>query len=235
MRKSKASTAALLGRRGRRTVLLAALLLGLAAGVAYATTTIAGNGGQTIQACANETNGLVRIVAESTECHAGEQSVAWNVRGPQGEPGPAGPQGPAGPPGPQGSGGGPLAYAHVLADGTVDVLRSSDTVLGVQRVAVPGTGIPEMNIPATPAYCFELTVDPRNVVVTTETSLEHVQPPPPPPVGSLPPMPSVFVRTTTASATVQQGIASELGCPAGTEAAVALDRLDGQPFFVSFN
>jgi lamin tail-like protein/collagen triple helix repeat protein len=75
----------------------------------------------TIQACALKHHGSLRLVSTAADCRRYERPVAWNVRGPQGEPGtsgPAGPpgaagprgeRGPAGPPGPQGPKGDPGA------------------------------------------------------------------------------------------------------------------------------
>jgi len=58
----------------------------------------------TVQACVNRTNGLVRVVGSSGDCRRRERALSWNVRGPQGPPGPAGPQGEPGPAGPHGEG-----------------------------------------------------------------------------------------------------------------------------------
>jgi hypothetical protein len=55
-----------------------------------------------VQACVNETNGLVRVVGSPADCREHERGTAWSVRGPQGPPGPAGPQGEPGPTGPPG-------------------------------------------------------------------------------------------------------------------------------------
>lgn len=66
-----------------------------------------------INACVNEVNGLVRIVAPGTVCKPVETAMTWNstgpagatgAAGPVGAAGPAGPAGPEGPPGPAGSG-----------------------------------------------------------------------------------------------------------------------------------
>ncbi|HVC87716.1 MAG TPA: hypothetical protein VNC40_09865 [Gaiellaceae bacterium] len=59
-----------------------------------------------IEACSNNTNGLLRIVANNqTDCRTGETAISWNVVGPQGPAGSQGPQGPAGSQGPQGAAG----------------------------------------------------------------------------------------------------------------------------------
>jgi len=55
-----------------------------------------------LNACVNPGSGNVRIVSDSTDCHANEVPVQWNITGPAGPAGPAGPSGPAGPAGPVG-------------------------------------------------------------------------------------------------------------------------------------
>jgi hypothetical protein len=82
---------------------LAAALAAGAAAVA-AGTSVALGGGESeesaIHACRHPNGGWVRIVASETACRPREQSVSWNVQGPQGDPGPEGPPGPKGDPGP---------------------------------------------------------------------------------------------------------------------------------------
>ncbi len=58
-----------------------------------------------IIACYNVESGRARIVNATTDCNQHEQSLVWNVMGPQGPAGPAGPQGPVGFPGPAGPAG----------------------------------------------------------------------------------------------------------------------------------
>ena len=55
-----------------------------------------------LRACANETNGNLRLVSDESACRRRERFVMWNVTGPQGPPGPTGEPGPVGPQGPQG-------------------------------------------------------------------------------------------------------------------------------------
>ena len=50
----------------------------------------------TLSACINPGNGMMRLVADSSQCHANESFVTWNVAGPAGPPGPPGPPGPSG-------------------------------------------------------------------------------------------------------------------------------------------
>ena len=54
-----------------------------------------------IDACYAQ-GGVLRVIDSSTQCRAGETSLAWNAQGPVGPQGPAGPAGPLGPMGPQG-------------------------------------------------------------------------------------------------------------------------------------
>ena len=78
----------------------------------------------TLSACINPGNGMMRLVSDSSQCHANENFVTWNVTGPAGPAGPAGPQGPAGP-----SGGGapfvvvctPANFQHGGNDPAVDL------------------------------------------------------------------------------------------------------------------
>jgi hypothetical protein len=133
----------------RALVLLlgASVLLGCAAGVAFATGAIS-LGDDTIYGCAQKNNGQFRIVSDPSECRNSERPVSFNQ------------QGPAGPPGPPGASVGDTpAYAHVLADGTLDATQSKN-VVGVLRLpeAVAGDGV----------YCFDLAAPVRNVVATSQ-------------------------------------------------------------------
>lgn len=56
----------------------------------------------TIQGCANQQNGNLRVVPNASYCRNPEYPVSWNVAGTQGPAGPAGPKGDPGPPGPAG-------------------------------------------------------------------------------------------------------------------------------------
>ena len=64
----------------------------------------AASSSNTLEACVNPGNGMMRLVDSSTPCHDNESRVSWNVTGPQGPQGDPGPAGPAGPPGPSSSG-----------------------------------------------------------------------------------------------------------------------------------
>ena len=67
-----------------------------------------------IQACVRK-DGRLRLVAANAACRRNEHPISWNVRGPQGEPGPQGPPGPAGANGAPGLDG---AQGSPGADGT---------------------------------------------------------------------------------------------------------------------
>jgi hypothetical protein len=55
-----------------------------------------------ITACAQKSNGKMRLLKPGKKCKRTETKVTWNVTGPQGPAGPAGPTGPVGPQGLQG-------------------------------------------------------------------------------------------------------------------------------------
>jgi hypothetical protein len=90
----------------RRRLLLVAVPLALAAGVALAAQPSGRRpSNAVINACVKKKDGRVRIVAASASCRRNELALAWNA---QGQPGPAGPTGPvgrAGATGPAGSAG----------------------------------------------------------------------------------------------------------------------------------
>jgi hypothetical protein len=209
-----------------RTLVVAVALLAGAAGVAYATAAVTRTAATTIQACKNDTNGLLRVVSDASACRVGETAVSWNVQGPPGEPGPSGPPGPPGAAGAE-----PLAFAHVLADGTLDSSRSSNSVLGVTRTLVTGsTGC--AGSCGFPVYCFDLNAQPKNVVATVEDSL--VPAPPPPFPGDFP---TRGILVQAVNATVQAAVAADWGCSAATDAAVIIGGTGtgGSPFNVEFN
>lgn len=61
-----------------------------------------------IHACAQDSNGKLRMVESDEDCGLSESPVEWGIvgpEGPQGPEGPTGPQGPVGPQGPQGPAG----------------------------------------------------------------------------------------------------------------------------------
>lgn len=74
-------------RRSIRLVVTAAALLAAAAGIAYATNAVTATATSQLHACANATNGNLRLVEDATGCRRNEQPVAWSVTGPPGPPG----------------------------------------------------------------------------------------------------------------------------------------------------
>jgi hypothetical protein len=222
-----------------------ALRLGVAGAVgvgigclAYATSVMAVPPVTSIQACQADRTGLLRVVTDASECRAAETPLSWNIQGPQGptgSQGPTGPQGPQGPTGPQGPAGA-FAFAHVFADGTLDILQSAG-IFSVTRSFVTGTtndACPQCGLPL---YCFDLafapTFSPRSIMVTVENSLVPLPP------GNL------FgttrgIAVPGVNATVQQSVAVDWGCPfhgadAGnnSDAAVTIAAgLNGVPFYL---
>jgi hypothetical protein len=81
--------------RGRllRAAAVGTAAVGLAAGAAGAALD-AVLADEVVNACRNNSTGVLRVPAPGLACKTGEQPLRWNVRGPAG---PAGPQGPAGP------------------------------------------------------------------------------------------------------------------------------------------
>src|SRR5437870_2529193 len=92
-----------LGRRGLRMLLVFAALLGIGAGIAYAT--IPDTNG-VIHGCYTKTGGILRVVDKPQQsCTKFENPLDWNQAGQQGPQGADGAQGPAGPTGPAGPAG----------------------------------------------------------------------------------------------------------------------------------
>jgi hypothetical protein len=90
----------------RRRLLLVAVPLALAAGVAFAAQPSGRRpSNAVINACVKKKDGRVRIVAASASCRRNELALAWNAQGQPGPAGPAGPAGRAGATGPAGSAG----------------------------------------------------------------------------------------------------------------------------------
>jgi hypothetical protein len=95
--------------RNRAEALAAAAVAIAASGtVAVATGAIPGGDGK-INGCYGKSNGQLRVIDPSKResCKPGEVPIAWNVKGPKGDPGPKGDTGPAGPTGPAGGPGPP--------------------------------------------------------------------------------------------------------------------------------
>ena len=64
-------------------IVLCAALLGATAASAH------GGDSSRIHACVNKSSGRIRIVGPLDTCRAGERALDWNIRGPQGPPGPS--------------------------------------------------------------------------------------------------------------------------------------------------
>ena len=103
-----------------KTIFISALML-VAMAVSLATPSTAQ--ASTIYACELKAIGTIRIVSSTATCTKYETPISWDTGGAAGPAGPAGPQGPAGT---------ALAYAHVLADGTIDTAQTSANIV-VQR------------------------------------------------------------------------------------------------------
>ncbi|HEY2354789.1 MAG TPA: collagen-like protein [Gaiellaceae bacterium] len=100
-------------QRMLRLLSTAAVLLGVAVGASYATSSMrpAVTSTAVIHACVKKSGGAVRIVSATAHCLSTEKAMTWNVQGLQGVAGPQGlpgakgaqgVQGPSGPSGPQG-------------------------------------------------------------------------------------------------------------------------------------
>ncbi len=132
-------------RRASGALITVAACLTSAFGVASAANA------STIYACVKKHSGAVRIVSSGAKCKRGEQKLSWNtngVNGAAGKNGATGPQGPAGASGKDGVNGlngTALAYAHVLATGTLDVAHSKNVSTSSKAA---GTGI----------FCLKTTV-----------------------------------------------------------------------------
>jgi hypothetical protein len=127
-----------------RIGLLAAAMLALAAGVAFAT--IPGNGG-VIHGCYKSANGDLRVIDSSVAtCKSSETALDWSqtgAPGPAGPQGPAGAQGPAGPQGPPGPSFGDGTYrSAVTMNGCVDneVATRTVTLTTPSRIFADGQG-----------------------------------------------------------------------------------------------
>jgi hypothetical protein len=202
---------------------LAATSVAVAAGAAYATAAAMSSADSAIVACQNQTNGLLRVVTDATDCRTSETAISWNQVGPQGPPGEQGP------PGPAGSGGGPLAFAHVRADGTIDAARSSQNVTAVTKGLVAGSAFPTVPDTGFTLYCFDLATTAKSISVTVEDSIVPLNPSPFPGV-------TVSMRNPFVNATVDPSVAADFGCAGGTDAAVVITAgTSGAPFYALFN
>jgi hypothetical protein len=150
----------------RAAIFALAVLISLAAPAAYASIPDA-NG--VYHGCYNPANGNTRIIDTATSsCKNNEVAVQWGQQGPSGPAGTAGAQGPAGPAGPAGPTGTALAYAHVLADGTLDTSQSSLNVVVFKHPTLGGTpGQTDAGL-----YCIGITGSPDGMVHVAVASLD---------------------------------------------------------------
>jgi hypothetical protein len=152
----RAGMKAALGRRGRRLVVVSAVLFAVAGGIAYATIP---DGAGVYTACELNATGTIRLIDPSLggssllgRCTRFETQLTWSQAGP---PGPAGPKGDTGPQGPAGADGaqGPAGdfTGHFASPNGLYTLDVADTgirlegpggeiTLGSGGITVTGTG-----------------------------------------------------------------------------------------------
>jgi ethanolamine utilization microcompartment shell protein EutS len=187
-----------------------AVFIALGGGAIAATTLTSSDG--TITACVAKKSGAVKVVAAGKKCPKGTRTLTWNQTGRPGAQGPPGTPGAAGPPGTA------LAYAHVLANGTLDLAHSKG-VNGISKLCIVPCTVTHGE---SAAQCFDLATSAANGVVTTA------------PEG-----PFWAVATVQVPAPVAEGI--NVGCPADyADAEVFTVKLgSGEPkpnaFYVVFN
>ena len=138
-----------------------AVFLGLGGG-AYAATSSLVNARGAIHGCVSMRNGSLSVVNVGKHCPRGMASVVFDAqghvgpRGARGVPGTPGAAGLPGTPGPAGAPGSALAYAHVLADGTIDTANSK----GVTAASLDTAG------GTSDYYCLTVTGTIHTAVVT---------------------------------------------------------------------
>jgi len=133
-------------RRGGRLLGVAAFLLAVAGGIAYAT--IPDSSG-VIHACFLNQEGQLRVIDTGATCRRNETPLSWNQTGSQGQQGPPGPAGTA------------FAFAHIT-NGTLDMARSKNVV------SMTREDFSTSPIHTEAFYCFVLTTTPVNAVATGE-------------------------------------------------------------------
>jgi len=84
---------------------------------------------QTLNACVDNGNGNVRLVAVAGACKKDEHAVSWNTTGPQGAAGPVGPAGAQGPAGKDGANGSAAANPDAAA-GSVQITGQRQGAIG---------------------------------------------------------------------------------------------------------
>ena len=107
---------------------------------------------ETISACVDSQNGLLRVVARGSACNVNQYPLEWQQQGqqgpvgpqgPAGNPGPAGAQGPAGPTGAQGPMGvpGPMGLQGPAGPQGPAGTAGGLGVMYVTGLTVPGTSV----------------------------------------------------------------------------------------------
>jgi len=123
-----------------RSSLLPGLILG--AIVLVVTPSPARGQNDVVNACANNSTGVIRVVFSGNTCKPNESPLSWNVAG---QPGPKGDQGVQGPPGPQGDPGDQNIVA-IGVQGNLSTKTVTVPDLGDVQVACDGAGIATMSL-----------------------------------------------------------------------------------------
>src|SRR4051794_13757564 len=169
--------------RKRKTEGLALIALALAgAGVALAAVVVLSppSGDGVINGCVGSSSGQLRIVPSVTDCHANENPLTWNVKGPPGQigatgatgptgpigptgatgaDGPPGATGPAGPPGPPGA---PAVVTLAALEGSPCVVRGLPGIVHLDTAATGNVSLrcgPEFDLQSDPHNCGALGND----------------------------------------------------------------------------
>lgn len=176
-----------------------------------------GGTGYALSSLPRNSVGSAQVIDDSLRTADLSRSAVAALRGKKGPAGRVGLAGPVGATGPKGEPGW-LAFAHVLADGTIDRARSTENVLAVTKAIVAGTVSVQL-------YCFDLAVTTKNIVVTAEDTT----------VALPPPMQGVGIHDPTINATIDPAVIARFGCVSGTDAAVVSGVGTGEPFYALFN
>jgi Lamin Tail Domain/Collagen triple helix repeat (20 copies) len=205
-------------------VLVLALVATVSASVAVKRTA---NEDGVIHACKSKRTGLLRVVSSPSQCRASDRALSWNVRGPQGEAGPAGPRGQTGPQGEKGIQGDPGPVGPRGEIGPIGPAGADCAVgpagppgpAGVQGPAGPkgdkgdpGAGLASFDALAglgctlgSKAGSITIDYDAATGVATIRCVVSSDPPPPPPPP---PPDPAV-VRVNEFSTGVEGALGDE--------------------------
>jgi hypothetical protein len=99
----------------------------------------AGAGAATIHACVNKHSGATRIVSASKRCHAGEQKLSWNAKGPAGPAGKNGTNGANGSNGTDGVDGAVAGFYASTPEGERQTFPEGKEAILVQKIVPPGS------------------------------------------------------------------------------------------------